>query len=73
MAPKTTMIPTPPRPGDIPPGPEEPTPRVRGGEPLNLVFQALEEVGALRTQLEDLAKKVDTLERRVAALEKPAP
>lgn len=73
MAERTSRIPTPPRPGDIPPGPEEPRPAVRGGEPLNLVFQALEEVDVLKRELGDLRKKLETLEHRVSALEKPAP
>ena len=67
------MIPPPPGPGDIPPTPEGFHPVVRGGgEPTPLVTQALDEIEVLKRTLGELVKRLDALERRVAALEAPA-
>ena len=65
------MIPVPRGPGDLPVPPEEPRPAVRGGEPVPLVFQALEELESLKRSLADLLKRFDGLEHRVSALEAP--
>ena len=65
------MIPQPRGPGDIPPGPEHPMPAPRGGEPVNLVFHALEEIDSLKRGIETLVQRLDALEHRVAALESP--
>ena len=65
------MIPKPRGPGDIPPGPEQPAPAPRGGEPVSLVFQALEELDGVKRAIEALVKRLDVLEHRVTALELP--
>lgn len=65
------MIPVPPGPGDIPRPPEEPRPYPRGGEPLPLVMQAMEEIDALKRTLGELTKRLEALEHRVATLESP--
>ncbi len=65
------MIPTPRGPGDSPPGPEQPGSVPRGGEPVSLVFQALEEIESLKRGIEALVKRLEALEHRVAALESP--
>ena len=65
------MIPVPRGPGDIPAPPEEPRPAVRGGDSTPLVFQALEEIEALRRTIAELVKRLEGLEHRVAALEAP--
>lgn len=63
------MIPRPRGPGDVIPGPEEPIPRQRGGEPTSLVFQAMEEIDGLKKSLEALVQRVDALEHRLGSLE----
>ncbi len=65
------MIPKPQGPGDIPPGPEQPMPAPRGGEPVSLVFHALEELDSIKRAVEAFVKRLEALERRVAALESP--
>ncbi len=65
------MIPVPGGPGDIPPGPEQPMPAPRGGEPVSLVFHAMEELDSVKRAVAALVKRLDALERRVAALESP--
>lgn len=65
------MIPQPPGPGDLYPSPEGTRPIGRGEAPVPLVFQALEEIDALKKALADLAKRLEALEQRVAGLEKP--
>jgi len=65
------MIPVPRGPGDLPVPPEKPQPAVRRGEPGSLVLQALEEIETLKHTLSELAKRLEAVERRVAALEKP--
>ncbi len=63
------MIPVPGGPGDIPPGPEQPMPAPRGGEPVSLVFHAMEEMDSVKRAVAALVKRLDALEHRVAALE----
>jgi hypothetical protein len=63
------MIPVPPGPGDILPSPETSRPILRGGEPVPLVMQAMEEIDVLKRGLADLLKRLEALEGRVAALE----
>ena len=63
------MIPKPRGPGDIPPGPEQPMPAPRGGDPVSLVFHALEELDSVKHSVEMLVKRLDALEHRVTALE----
>lgn len=63
------MIPVPPGPGDILPSPETARPILRGGEPMPLVMQAMEEIDALKRSLADLAKRLEALEGRVSGLE----
>lgn len=63
------MIPVPRGPGDLPPGPETTQPKPRGGEPLSLAFQALEEIEAIKRSLAEFVKRLEALEHRVAALE----
>ncbi len=65
------MIPVPRGPGDLPPGPEEPAPARRGGEPTSLVFHALDELDAVKKAIESLTKRLEALEHRVASLESP--
>ena len=65
------MIPTPRGPGDIPPGPEQPMPARRGGEPVSIVLQALEELDSVKRAIEALGKRLEALEHRIAALEAP--
>jgi len=65
------MIPVPRGPGDIPPGPEQPMAAQRGGQPVSLVFHALEELDAIKRSVGALVKRLEALEHRVAALESP--
>lgn len=65
------MIPKPRGPGDIPPGPEQPVPAPRGGEPVSLVFHALEELDSVKRAVEGITKRLEALEHRVTALEAP--
>lgn len=65
------MIPVPRGPGDLPVPPEEPRPTVRGGDSTPLVFQALEEIEALKRTFAELLKRLEALEHRVVALEAP--
>jgi hypothetical protein len=44
-------------------------PAPRGGEPVSLVFQAMEEIDLLKKTIEGLVKRLDALEHRVASLE----
>ncbi len=43
----------------------------RGGEPVSLVFHAMEEIDLLKKALEGLVKRVEALEHRVASLDAP--
>ncbi|MEK6987148.1 MAG: hypothetical protein AABX97_03520 [Candidatus Thermoplasmatota archaeon] len=65
------MIPRPRGPGDVLPGPEEPIPAPRGGEPVSLVFQTMEEIDLLKNAIEGLTKRLEALEHRVASLDAP--
>ena len=65
------MIPQPRGPGDIPPGPEQPMPTPRRGEPVSLVLHALDEIESVKTAVDVLVKRLEALEHRVAALESP--
>ncbi len=53
------------------PGPEEPIPAPRGGEPVSLVFQTMEEIDLLKNAIEGLTKRLEALEHRVASLDAP--
>lgn len=53
------------------PGPEEPIPAPRAGEPVSLVFQAMEEIDLLKNAIEGLTKRLEALEHRVASLDAP--
>lgn len=53
------------------PGPEEPIPAPRGGEPVSLAFQAMEEIDLLKNAIEGLTKRLEALEHRVASLDAP--
>ncbi|HKZ89129.1 MAG TPA: hypothetical protein VJ300_02605 [Thermoplasmata archaeon] len=63
------MIPVPPGPGDILPTPEGSRPLRGGGESMPLVLQAMDEIDALKRNLADLLKRLESVEGRVAALE----
>ncbi len=65
------MIPTPRGPGDLPVPPEEPRPAVRREGASSLVFQALEEIEAVKRTLADLMKRLEAVEHRISALETP--
>jgi len=43
----------------------------RGGQPVSLVFHALEELDAVKRSVGALVKRLEALEHRVAALESP--
>ncbi len=43
----------------------------RGGEPVSLVFQVLDEVDLLKKAIEGLTKRLAALEHRVASLDTP--
>lgn len=63
------MIPVPSGPGDLIPSPEASRPILRGGEPMPLVMQAMEEIDGLKRSLAETLKRLEGLEGRIAALE----
>ncbi len=63
------MIPAPPGPGDIPAGPERPSPTTMPPPAIHVSAYLLDELEALKRTVETLESRVKDLESRLSRLE----